>query len=37
MKQEWVSVGSTGKISNNCIRDLNFNIYLHQKLIGILI
>ena len=30
----WVPVNSTGKVSNGCIRDLEFNPYLHQKLIG---
>ena len=33
----WVPVSSTGKISNGCIRDLGFNPYLHQKLIGVLV
>ena len=34
---EWVSVNSTGKISDGCIRDLGFNLCLHQKLIGVLV
>ena len=28
---------STGKISDGCIRDLEFNSYLYQKLIDVLI
>ena len=28
---EWVSVNSTGKISDGCIRDLGFNPRLHKK------
>ena len=33
----WVSVNSTSKVSNGCIRDLGFNPRLYQKLIGVLI
>ena len=33
----WIPVNSTGKISDGCIRDLRFNLRLHQKLIGILV
>ena len=33
----WVPVNSTGKVSNGCIRDLEFNPYLRQKLIGVLV
>ena len=36
-KDKWVSISSTGKISNSCIRDLGFNPRLHQKLIGVLV
>ena len=25
------------KVSDNCIRNLGFNFYLHQKLIGVLV
>ena len=32
----WVPVRLTGKIFDNCIRDLRFNLCLHQKLIGVL-
>lgn len=28
---------STGKVSDGCIRDLEFNSYLYQKLIDVLI
>ena len=34
---KWVPVSSTDKVSDSCIRDLEFNPYLHQKLIGILV
>ena len=33
----WVPVNLTGKVSDDCIRDLRFNLYLHQKLIGVLV
>ena len=33
----WVPVSSTGKVSDGCIKDLEFNPRLHQKLIGVLI
>ena len=33
----WVPVSSTGKVSDDCIRDLGFNPRLHQKLIGVLV
>ena len=33
----WVSVNSTGKVSDGCIRDLGFIPRLHQKLIGVLV
>ena len=33
----WVSVSSTGKVSDGCIRDLKFNLRLYQKLIGVLV
>ena len=33
----WVPVGSTGKVSDGYIRDLEFNSCLYQKLIDILI
>ena len=36
-KKWWVLVNSISKISDGCIRDLEFNLHLHQKLIGILI
>ena len=29
---QWVPVISTGKVSDGCIRDLEFNPHLHQKL-----
>ena len=29
----WVSVISTGKVSDDCIRDLGFNSRLHQNLL----
>ena len=32
----WFPVSSTSKVSNGCIRDLGFNLRLHQKLIGVL-
>ena len=35
--QLWVPVSSTGKVSDGCIRNLEFNPYLHQKLIGVLV
>jgi len=31
----WVLINSTGKVFNDYIKDLRFNPYLHQKLIGI--
>ena len=33
----WVPISSTSKVSDSCIKDLGFNLYLHQKLIGVLI
>ena len=33
----WISVSLTNKVSNGCIRDLGFNLYLYQKLIDVLI
>ena len=33
----WVLVNSTGKVSDGCIRNLGFNLRLHQKLIGVLV
>ena len=33
----WVPVSSIVKVSNDCIRDLGFNLPLHQKLIGVLV
>ena len=33
----WVSVSSIGKISDGCIRNLEFNPRLYQKLIGVLV
>ena len=33
----WISVSSTGKISDSCIRNLGFNPHLYQKLIGVLV
>ena len=36
LEDKWVLVNSTGKVSNGWIRNLKFNSYLHQKLIGIL-
>ena len=33
----WVSVSSTDKVFDGCIRDLRFNLQLHKKLIGVLI
>ena len=36
LKYTWVPVSSTDKVSNGCIRDLEFNLPLHQKLIGVL-
>ena len=35
--KKWVSVSSTDKVSDGCIRDLGFNHCLHQKLIGVLV
>ena len=32
----WVSVNSTSKVYDCCIRDLGFNLRLYQKLIGVL-
>ena len=31
------SVNSTGKVSDGCIRDLEFNPRIPQKLIGVLV
>ena len=36
-KKLWISVSSTGKVSDGCIRDLGFNPWLYQKLIGVLV
>ena len=33
----WISISSIGKISDGCIKDLEFNSHLYQKLIGILV
>ena len=33
----WVPVCSTGKVSDGWIRDLGFNLRLHQKPIGVLV
>ena len=33
----WVSINSTSKVSDGCIRDLWFNPRLHQKLIDVLV
>ena len=33
----WVSISSIGKVSDSCKKDPGFNLYLHQKLIGVLI
>ena len=33
----WVPVSSTGKVSDGCMRDLEFDPRLHQKLIGVLV
>ena len=33
---KWVLSNSTGKVFDSCIRDLKFNLQLHQKFIGIL-
>ena len=32
LKKYIISVYSTGKVSNSCIKDLGFNPYIHQKL-----
>ena len=37
LQDQWVSVSSTGKASDCCIRDLGFNPRLHQKLIDVLV
>ena len=37
IKFRWVPVNSTGKVSNGCIRDLEFNPRIPQKLIGVLV
>ena len=34
---KWGSVSLTGKVSDSCIRDMEFNSHLHQKLIGVFI
>ena len=33
----WVSVSSIGKVFDGCMRNLEFNPRLHQKLIGVLV
>ena len=33
----WVLISSIDKVLDGYIKDLRFNLYLHQKLIGILI
>ena len=33
----WVPINSTDKVSDGCIRDMGFNLRLHQKLIGVLV
>ena len=33
----WVPIISIGKVSDGYIRDLGFNLRLHQKLIGVLV
>ena len=33
----WVPINLTGKVSDDCIRDLGFNLCLYQKLIGVFI
>ena len=35
--KQWVPISSIGKVSNGCIKDLEFNPHLYQKLIGILV
>ena len=37
LKEIYVLVSSTGKVSNGCIRDLLFNPRLYQKIIGVLV
>ena len=34
---QWVPVILTGKVSDSCIRDLEFNPRLHQEQIGVLV
>ena len=34
---KWVPISSTGKVSDDYIRDLGFNPHLYQKLIGVLV
>ena len=34
--RQWVLVSSTGKVSDGSIRNLEFNLLLHQKLISVL-
>ena len=34
---ERVPVSSTSKVFNGCIKDLGFNLRVHQKLIGVLV
>ena len=33
----WVPVSLTSKVSNGCIRDLEFDLRLHQKVISVLV
>lgn len=32
-----VSVSSTCKVSDSCIKDMGLDLHLHQKLIGVLV
>ena len=34
--ESWVPVSSTGNVSNGWIKNLEFDPYLHQKLINVL-
>ena len=36
-KEMWVPGSSNSKVSDDCIRDLGFDICLYQKLIGVLV
>ena len=36
-KKKWVPVSSTDKVSDDYIRDLGFNPYLHQKMNDVLV